>query len=69
MREIHPDWDEGKALAHLAQLRGELDKFEAVYDAFADAADKAGREVERCRDRIAYCDDMFSKPRDKRESS
>jgi hypothetical protein len=61
--EIHPDWDAEKATAHLADLRAQADRAEAIADAFQQAADEHYHEAATRAAQIQHCEQMFAKAR------
>lgn len=63
MTTIHPDWDETKALAHLAALTAEADRAQVIAEAFEEAADDHRRDEYRIRGQIAHCEARFASPR------
>ncbi|HET6627055.1 MAG TPA: hypothetical protein VFG63_11770 [Nocardioidaceae bacterium] len=69
MSEIHSDWDEAKALAHLAQLRADAERSAAIAEAFEDAADEHRREEAQRERQIAHCEVLFANPRPAKEAA
>lgn len=67
MPQIHPDWDPEKALAHLAQLRADADRYAAIADAFEKASEGYRRDELTRRDQLANSERMFAGPKPRRQ--
>lgn len=64
---LHPDWDTDRAQEHLADLRRQIDRSEAVVEALTEHLSSARREVDRLTGQLHSSETLFSQPRHARQ--